>query len=200
MTRTTLGLDIGGANLKAARLAPPGLDCRTRPFALWRDPAGLPAVLADLVALFSPVDELAVTMTGELCDCFATRREGVRHILAAVASVAGACPVGVWTTEGCFLDLRAAQDAPPLHVAASNWLALAEWAGRHVLEGAGLLLDVGSTTTDVIPLRDGRPAPRARTDSTRLLTGELVYRGARRTPVCALTEPADAVAAELFAT
>src|SRR5438105_2191846 len=144
MTRTILGLDIGGANLKAARLAPPDVHCCTRPFALWRDPAGLPTALADLVSLFSPVDELAVTMTGELCDCFATKREGVRHILAAVASAAGARPVGVWTTEGPFLDLRAAQDAPPLHLAASNWLALAQWAGRHVPEGAGLLLDVGS--------------------------------------------------------
>ena len=29
-------------------------------------------------------DRLAVTMTGELCDCFRTKAEGVLHILAAV--------------------------------------------------------------------------------------------------------------------
>src|SRR4051812_9901718 len=97
---TILGLDVGGANLKAARLASPDVDCLTQPFALWRNPSGLGAALLDLVRFFSPVDELAVTMTGELCDCFATRREGVRHILASIASVAGGRPVRVWTTEG----------------------------------------------------------------------------------------------------
>ena len=77
-----LGLDIGGANLKAANAA--GW-AQSIPFALWRDPAGLAAALAELIAQAPAADRLAVTMTGELCDCFRTKAEGVRHILAAVA-------------------------------------------------------------------------------------------------------------------
>src|SRR5262249_24767331 len=53
-------------------------------------------------------------------------------------------------------------------------------------EGPGILIDIGTTTTDLIPLRDGRLAARGRTDTERLQNGELVYAGIRRTPICAL--------------
>jgi (4-(4-[2-(gamma-L-glutamylamino)ethyl]phenoxymethyl)furan-2-yl)methanamine synthase len=61
-----------------------------------------------------------------------------------------------------------------------------------------LLIDIGSTTTDIVPLHDGRPVPQARTDPERLRCGELVYTGVRRTPLCALLGME--AAAELFAT
>src|SRR5947208_2344005 len=73
-----------------------------------------------------------------------------------------------------------------LRTAAANWLATAVWAGRFAPEGAALLIDAGSTTTDIVPLWNGRPMPLGLTDPDRLRTGELVYTGARRTPVCAL--------------
>jgi probable H4MPT-linked C1 transfer pathway protein len=194
MTRSVLGLDIGGANLKAAHTDG---DARTSAFALWKDPAGLPAALADLVADLPESDLLAVTMTGELCDCFESSRAGVLAILDAVASVAGPRPVRVWDHDGLFADLERARDQP-LTVASANWLALATFAGRFAPEGNALLLDVGTTTTDIVPLIDGVPRPEGRTDPQRLEYGELVYRGWRRTPVCALAGPSRA--AEFFAT
>jgi hypothetical protein len=189
-----LGLDVGGANLKAAHTRG---GAWLRPFALWKDPAGLPGALRDLLRDWPPFDLLAVTMTGELCDCFESKRQGVHAILDAVAATAGAVPVRVWTTDGRFVDLAAAR-AAPLQVAAANWLALATWAGRHAPDGPALLLDVGSTTTDVVPLLNGRPVPAGRTDPERLRCRELVYFGVRRTPLCAVLFAE--VAAELFAT
>lgn len=197
MTRTILGLDIGGANLKAAVLGST-TTCRTQPFALWRDPSGLARALTEMAASLPATDELAVTMTGELCDCFPSKREGVLHIIDAVERSGGDRPVRVWCCDGVFRGLAAARSAPPLLIAASNWMALATWAGRLVPVGPALLLDVGSTTTDVIPLLDGKPVPVGRTDSERLVTSELVYTGVRRTPVCVLF-PLHA-AAEWFAT
>jgi (4-(4-[2-(gamma-L-glutamylamino)ethyl]phenoxymethyl)furan-2-yl)methanamine synthase len=204
-TRAVLGLDIGGANLKAV-LFQQGADASrspefgaiTQPFALWRDPAGLSGALAALLQKLPPVEKLAVTMTGELCDCFASKREGVLHILDAVAAIAAGQFVNVWTTDGTFLELSAARSAPSLMIAASNWLALATWAGRLAPEGPALLVDVGSTTTDIIPLLDGVPVPAGRNDPERLQRGELVYTGVRRTPICALVD--QGVAAEWFAT
>lgn len=198
-TPSILGLDIGGANLKAARVGD-DVECRTRPFPLWRDPAGLTAALTALVADLPPADALAVTMTGELCDCFASKTDGVRHILDAVETLAANRPIHVWTTHGDFVAVEIARTIRPLSVAAANWLALATWAGRLVPTGPALLLDIGSTTTDIIALSDGKPLPQGRDDCARLTSGELVYRGVRRTPVCALTLPEEAVAAELFAT
>src|SRR5262245_15374302 len=67
-----LGLDIGGANLKAAHTSGAAT---SRPFALWKQPRDLAAALRELVADLPPAGRVAVTMTGELCDCFATKRD-----------------------------------------------------------------------------------------------------------------------------
>ncbi len=189
-----LGLDVGGANLKAAHSA--GV-ARSQAYALWKDPAGLAVALRVLVGDLPPAQYWAVTMTGELCDCFATKRDGVPAILNAVSEAAGAAPVRVWQTNGQFVDLETSR-SDPLPAAAANWLALATFAGRFAPAGPAVLLDVGSTTTDIIPLLDGRPVPRGRTDPERLRTGELVYTGVRRTPLCALLGGDGA--AEFFAT
>jgi probable H4MPT-linked C1 transfer pathway protein len=194
MPRSVLGLDVGGANLKAAHSAGA---TRLVPFALWKSPADLPAALRELVRPLPAFDLLAVTMTGELCDCFETKREGVNAILDAVTAVAGNTPVLVWRTDGRFASLDEARRTSLL-TAASNWLALATFAGRYAPRGPALLIDIGSTTTDIVPLHDGRPVPQGRTDPERLRCGELVYTGIRRTPLCALLGGEGA--AELFAT
>lgn len=199
-----LGLDIGGANLKADSLA--GVT-RTFPFELWRRPAELGRALDELFASMPGFTILALTMTAELCDCFETKREGVARVLDSLEKTRGVrgAKIRVWQTDGRFVDPATAR-ARPFQTAAANWLALAQWAGRLAPRGPALLIDVGSTTADLIPLRDGRPVPAGLTDSERLASGALVYSGARRTPVCALVEELPyrgqscGVAAEWFAT
>jgi probable H4MPT-linked C1 transfer pathway protein len=194
MPPSVLGLDVGGANLKMAHAG--GLAV-TRPFALWKHPQRLAAALAELVHAAPPHDRIAVTMTGELCDCFTTKREGVAFILDAVEEAAGHKPVIVWTTSAEFIAPAEAR-REWLRVAAANWLATAMWAGSYVDEGPALFVDAGSTTTDFVPLWHGRPMPLGLNDPDRLKTGELLYTGARRTPVCSLMNGEGM--AELFAT
>jgi probable H4MPT-linked C1 transfer pathway protein len=198
MSPPVLGLDVGGANLKAAHTDRDGRtgSARSTSFPLWRRPGDLARALADLVGGLTPFDLLALTMTGELCDCYESKRQGVCAILDAVLPLTGA-PVRVWSNQGSFLSPLQAK-ADPLRVASANWLALAAFAGRYAPKGPALLLDVGSTTTDVVGLLDGVPVPVGRTDPERLESGELVYRGVRRTPACAVLGPEGA--AELFAT
>src|SRR4026209_2368437 len=106
-----LGLDIGGANLKAA-------DGRTWarsvPFPLWKDPAGLPAALSALFHSAPNSSGIAVTMTGELCDCFVTKVEGVRHILSAVVSAAEGRDVLVYLVDSRFASPAEARNVPYL--------------------------------------------------------------------------------------
>ncbi len=151
-----LGLDIGGANLKAAHT-----DGRARsvPFALWKNPTALPDALRRLLGNMPPANVLAVTMTGELCDCFESKRQGVVAILDAVKETAGETPICVWQNDGRFVDLEEARQTP-LPAASANWLALAAFAGRYAPKGPALLIDIGSTTTDIVPLRNGRPVPK----------------------------------------
>jgi probable H4MPT-linked C1 transfer pathway protein len=168
-----------------------------QPFPLWKNPDNLPVALRALVRRVPPFDQLAVTMTGELCDCFTTKRVGVNAILDAVESVAGPVPVRVWQTDGQLVDVAAARRSP-LQSAAANWLALATYVAGRSPESCGILVDVGSTTTDVVPFANGLPIPRGRIDFDRLRCHELIYTGVQRTPLCALMG-ADG-AAEFFAT
>jgi probable H4MPT-linked C1 transfer pathway protein len=68
------------------------------------------------------------------------------------------------------------------------------------------LWDVGSTTTDIVPVDVDGPRPVGLTDPERLVSGELSYTGVVRTPVAALLEALPwrgswcPVASELFAT
>jgi probable H4MPT-linked C1 transfer pathway protein len=189
-----IGLDVGGANLKAATSH---RQARIQPYELWKNPGGLTGALTPLLDGWAKPEYFAVTMTGELCDCYETRRQGVLAILDAVETVAGDAPVRVWTNEGRFVSLESAKGTP-LPCAAVNWLATATFVGRYAPQRAGLLIDIGSTTTDLVPLFSGRPVPRGRTDRERLKCHELVYTGVRRTPACALLS--QGVATEWFAT
>lgn len=199
---SAIGFDIGGANLK-------GSDGLTRsisiPFPLWQRPNELPSALRQLLDSFPGTGPVAVTMTGELADCFRTRSEGVFHILEAAAEAVGERPLLVWQTTGELVTVDEAWEFPQL-VAAGNWHALATWAGRMAPVGHSLLIDIGSTTTDIIPIEDGCPVPEGRTDLERLQSGELIYTGVRRTPVASLIQEVDLcgtkteLAREVFAT
>jgi probable H4MPT-linked C1 transfer pathway protein len=67
-----------------------------------------------------------------------------------------------------------------LSVAASNWHALASFAATGLPTRSGFLVDIGSTTTDVIPIVDGQPAIANQTDLDRLKNRQLTYTGASR--------------------
>ncbi len=196
-----IGLDIGGANIKAAHGA--GM-ARTVPFEVWKRPDDLGRTIAAVAATFPPSSGAAVTMTAELCDCYPTKEVGVKAILDAMVEALPGRSIAVWGVDGAFHTVNDAREAPRL-VAAANWLALATLAARLLPRDRALLIDIGSTTTDLIPLDHGIVAARGRSDTERLQSGELVYAGVRRTPVCALATELPfrgiptGLAAELFA-
>ncbi len=201
-TGPLLALDVGGANIKVAHEV--GF-WRTIPFELWREPARLPSVLRDIASSTPPSGRIALTMTAELCDCYETKAAGVRAVVDAVDSGFPERPISVWCLDGRFRDVGSVVADPAL-AAAANWLALAEVAARLIPTETGLLIDVGSTTTDIIALARGHAHPAGRTDTERLRTGELVYAGVRRTPVCCVAAELEfdgrrtGLAAEFFAT
>ena len=178
------GWDIGGAHVKHAWVDAAGrvLGVEQRGCALWQGLESLDAVLSALAHASdrTPVRH-AVTMTGELCDLFATRAEGVSAILAVLSHHLGP-DLDVFSREG-FLSVEEAKVEPEA-VASMNWQATACDIAARV--DSGLLLDIGSTTTDIIPVTDGTVRARADRDGTRLACGELVYTGVCRTPVMAV--------------
>jgi len=187
-----VGWDIGGVNTKAARIpSAAGDPVRTvsLPYEIQRDPGALAGVVrAAWQALAAdPDDRHAVTMTAELSQAFRTKREGVEYILDALGSVLPVERVLVYTVDNRFVRPAEAR-AAHLDVAASNWAATAHWVARTI--DSCVLIDIGTTSTDLIPIVGGRVVARGRSDPERLLSGELVYSGALRTP-------AEAVSAQL---
>lgn len=182
--RDVLALDIGGANLKAAD----GTGWTyAEPFAMWREAPRLTAALARIIRDAEPA-RIVATMTGEIADCFSNRSAGVAYIAGALDAAAVACGrdhPGIYSVDGRIVSMADAI-AEPLTVAASNWHAVARLAASFVPEARALLIDIGSTTTDLVPLAAGRPAPLARDDAGRMTSGELVYTGVERTPVAAI--------------
>ena len=181
----TLALDVGGANTKAAWLDGRTVRTVSRAFEVWRDRAALSAVLRDVAAEVAggPAHAVAITMTAELSDAFRTKREGVAFVLDAAQDALGAQPLRVLTVAGELVSVEAARSRP-WDVAAANWVATAlAVAGAHP---DALLIDVGSTTADVVPIAGGRVAATGRNDLERLLAGELVYTGVLRTNLAAI--------------
>jgi hypothetical protein len=200
-----LGLDIGGANIKAAD---PAGRTVCQPFAIWKHPEQLAARIGSIGREFPEARQLAITMTAELADCFETKAQGVRFILDQVQSFECEQPPVVWTTAGRFVSCDEARQQPML-VAAANWHALATWVGQHpacASSSVSLLIDIGTTTTDFIAIVNGMPASIGLADVKRLQSGELCYSGIKRTPLCAVAHSVPfrdgycTLAAELFAT
>jgi (4-(4-[2-(gamma-L-glutamylamino)ethyl]phenoxymethyl)furan-2-yl)methanamine synthase len=199
-----IGLDVGGANTKAAVADGDGpARIVSEPFEVWRDPDGLFGVIAGVVARLgldgAPV---ALSTTAELVDVFPTKRSGVLHVLDAASRALPGRRMRVMTTAGELVSLERAR-AVPLACAAANWMATAMLVARSLSDA--ILVDCGGTTTDVIPIAGGEVVAAGRTDVERLLAGELVYTGALRTNLAAVLshvpiggEPCP-VSSELFA-
>ena len=200
-----IGWDIGGVNTKVARIeSGTVLHARSHPYEIQRDPLALAPLLRSLAnAIGAPADDHhAITMTAELSQMFRTKREGVAFVLDAVTKAFPSASLHVFTVDGRFVSPADAVSAP-LAVAASNWAATASIVALD--HPNALLIDIGTTTTDIIPIVDGRVAAVGTTDPARLASGELVYTGSLRTPVEAITQHVPfgaslaAVSAESFA-
>ena len=202
-----IGWDVGGVNTKAARVVRGELiAAHGRPFELQRAPSLLTPLLRELASELgitgSASTTHAVTMTAELSQAFRTKREGVAFVLDAFASAFPAAHLTVFTVDGRFISPEDAR-GNPLTVAAANWTATATYVAAHHPDA--LLIDIGTTTTDIIPIVGGVVVAKGQTDPARLASGELVYTGALRTPVEAmashvvLNSEAVGVAAEGFA-
>ena len=180
------GWDIGGAHLKVARLDRAGALCALEQFPtpLWQGMDTLDEPVArTLEALPTGHCVHALTMTGELADSFPARRDGVLRLVDYLSERLGPQPP-LYVYAGNKGLVRPA-DVPACHadVASANWHATAAYAAQCL--GSGVLIDLGTTTTDIIPFHDNQVCAHGYTDQERLRTGELVYSGLTRTPVMA---------------
>lgn len=184
-TDSIVGWDVGGAHLKAARCTHDGRIERAiqMPCALWQGTGRLRAAMDCALSEIGPAHCHAITMTGELTDLFPTRKAGVAAILDTMAECLPGSRLLIYAGEPGFVEPRAAlkQHAS---VASANWRATAELVASHIPDA--LVLDIGSTTTDIIPIAQSRVRALGTDDASRLMSQELLYLGVVRTPLMVL--------------
>lgn len=176
MSKVTIGLDVGGAHLKVARVEGSRLVAvRQIACPLWQGLDQLDVAIQSAAPLLADADAFSITMTGELTEIFESREAGVLAILGRLRDrLSGEIRIYMGL-KGLAPPNSAASD--PLPVASANFLATAALVAR--LRPRSLLIDMGSTTTDIVAC----DRPVGLTDAERMQTGELVYTGFTRTAV-----------------
>ena len=112
------------------------------------------------------------------------------------------CHTLVLNTDAELQSIEASLDKP-LSVAAANWAATG-WLVAQKLKNA-VVIDIGSTSTSIIPIVKGKVAALGKTDLDKLICGELVYTGSLRTNVATTVQSIPikggfaGVSSELFA-
>ncbi|MCD1293661.1 H4MPT-linked C1 transfer pathway protein [Methanocella sp. CWC-04] len=171
-----LGIDIGGANTKAA--SSDGKFTMSKYLPLWKE-ADLEGTLRSIKEAAGDIDAVGVAITGELADCYPTKKEGIEHISSVVKKVFKNAVF--YGSDGKFY-----RDTPDHKLfSAANWVASARYVG--MVHKDILFIDIGSTTTDIIPVVGSLPAA-GMTDFQRLAHNELIYAGALRTNIAALLQ------------
>jgi probable H4MPT-linked C1 transfer pathway protein len=154
-------------------------------FPIWKNPEKLEKILKKLTRRLTRskrLDLVAVTMTAELSDAYRTKREGVNRILIQIENVFPANRTLILDVDAKLGSVQEAR-AKPIKVAAANWAATGWMISQ--LKRDCVAIDVGSTTTSIIPILNGVNAAEAKTDLEKLTNGELIYTGTLRTNVAA---------------
>ncbi len=155
-----VGWDIGGAHVKAALFSEGAVrDAVQWPCPLWQGQGHLAAALSAGRSRWPQIASAAhaVTMTGEMVDLFEDREAGVRAIALQVVSAFGRRLQFFGGVESARPRWFAATHAGAQWraIASANWAATAAWIGRKLRQA--VLVDIGSTTTDIIAM-DGDQA------------------------------------------
>ena len=188
-----VGWDIGGAHLKAVLLNAKGKvqNIQQLPCPLWRGLQELDTAMHNMLKIFDikACSTLhAITMTGELVDCFNDRNEGVWAIAQLTSNFLGEDVRYYAANDSVDNDFVGFEDVKRYvtGIASANWHVSASVLAMRAPDA--LLIDIGSTTTDIIPIENGKIALEALSDAARLQNHTLVYTGVVRTPVMALAQ------------
>ena len=193
-----LGLDIGGANTKAAIVifnSEKILESYSyiEHFPFWEKtldeiPQMLKRIINKLIIKIElkleAIDSIAITITAELSDAFQTKKEGILTILEAFQRVFDKRKLFFITNRGDFIDFETARRNYRA-IAGANWVSTALFLGNYIERC--ILIDAGSTTIDIIPILNSKPITKGKDDISRLIQHELVYTGGLRATIPSIT-------------
>ena len=202
------GFDIGGANTDLAVIdfengEIKNIEVDFAYLPMWSNNDDLSRVLVELIEKICPlseIDAVGISMTAELVDAYDTKKDGVLDVVNKCEKTFS-CPIAYVGIDG--MMSKEEIEKAPLKAAAANWIATAQIAA--LISDNCIFIDTGSTTTDIIPIKDGKECAIGKSDFDRSATGELVYTGTLRTNLASFLDKIEfngkeyRVASELFA-
>ncbi len=181
-----LGIDIGGANTKITKLnTNNSYTIDHIYFPMWMKNNELINLLSKYNNNNNKISKIALVTTAELADAYKTKKEGIENILNSVEEAFPNKEIYIFDVNGNFLTVEEGKKKY-MDISASNWTATTEFIKKEFNLNDFLLIDMGSTTTDIIPVINGNIVAN-KTDLDRLINKELLYVGTLRTPVSFLT-------------
>jgi len=193
-----LGLDIGGANTKAALIEFSNSKIihsfsYIEYFPFWeKNLSQIPEMFKKIIEklikknkiTIDNVNFTSITITAELSDAFQTKREGILTIVNALGQIFEKEKMFFINNKNKFYSFDQVK-SDPISVAAANWVSTSLFLGKFVPKC--ILIDAGSTTIDVIPILNSVPVARGKNDVERLMNSELIYTGGLRATIPSIT-------------
>ncbi len=179
-TAKYIGIDIGGAHLKLTGL------CRNKKI-IFSNQIKCPVwkginVLENQLKSFKKINQdsiAGITMTAELCDNFENREQGAKKIKKLLKKL---------NFKKFFLTnkkkKRFQRNPQNSKIISMNWLSTADFVAQKISNC--LIIDFGSTTTDLILIKNKKCLNKHFDDFSRLNNYELIYTGLTRTPIMSI--------------
>lgn len=181
-----IGWDIGGAHTKYTILKENSLVLSSKILSLrlWESLSPLKTVIDDIYNTYSQkyIINNAVSMSGEMCDIFIDRKNGVEKILSLFDRKK--MNNFIYSSKDNVVPIS--QYKSYKNIASMNWHIIAKYLSP--IKKYAIAIDLGSTTTDFILLKDHRCINKRVDDYTGLLSSELLYTGVLRTPIFSVTK------------
>ncbi|MCC3144110.1 H4MPT-linked C1 transfer pathway protein [Halanaerobium sp. Z-7514] len=185
---TVTAWDIGGANIKASRIEYEknisNIKSSSHFFPIWDQSKDPLLIIKDISEELGSSDYFAVTMTAELADRFNNKAEGVNYIIELFEKNFKEKNIFYCDYYGNLkqkFEIKAIKT-----LAAANWAVSAKFLAEFFADF--ILFDLGSTSTDLIPVKNSKLINRGKTDNERLFWGELIYLGYLRSNLSFLVD------------
>ena len=171
-----IGWDIGGAHLKSCVINNQKTVCSVDLCELWKTKE-LGYIIGQIIEqhAHNGIINNVITMSGEMCDIFENRDQGVKEILNYFKKFAN---THVYTRHCGIVNVK--YNKKLQNIASANWHVIAKFMSKKLANA--IIIDLGSTTTDFILIKNSKIINKRVDDFSGLSSQELLYVGCLRTP------------------
>ena len=154
-----IGWDIGGAHIKVSKINFGKQKTTTMQLycPIWMNINNLNNSILKIKKKLGSCDYHAITMTAELSDIFENRNKGTKKVINTLCKILPEKKTFFYSNKKHFFKKKEAMEKTN-NINSMNWHATANFISNFYPNC--ILVDVGSSTTDIIPIKKSKPFTR----------------------------------------